>query len=334
MLIHGKQYLKTLRERIGEARTASIAVAFWGRGAEFVFEEWRGDKLRVICNLVLGGTNPLAVKAMMKIPNVELRHCGELHAKVVLTDSVLIVGSANISSNGLGLEKEEAAKFHEVGVLSNDAAMRLEAQRWFDALWASADVISKNDLSVAEAAWKRRRQNRPLLPGGRPGALLEQPPDRLRDRAIFIVVYRSGLSQTAEKALRVEQTRAQGMSSEFQHDKLDLYEGWDAGTLPLGREDILIPIYWGARGKITVDKPQRPLPELKSKYKDEDGVNVCLDFSIQLDDDRVLGYTFKPKDRKYLESGIRPWLESLGIEPDDGRAVPLYDYLKWRERQG
>lgn len=331
MLIHGKQYLSTLREQIGEATVASIAVAFWGRGAESVFKEWRGDTLRIICNLALGGTNPKAVKEIMAIQNVEVRHCDELHAKVILTDNALIVGSANISSNGLGLEDDEAAKFHEAGVLTKDIAMRKEGQHWFDALWTEAQAISESDLRKAADAWKRRRQTRPLPANIGSRALLDQPANRLRDRAVFLVVYRSSISQKAAEVLRNQKARLRGTSSDIPHDKLDIYEEWEAGTLPLDREDILIPVYWGARGKITVEKPQRPLPELQTHYVSDDG-DVSLDFSVQLSDDLVLGYTFRSEDRKHLASDIRPWLESLGITPDDGRSIPLYDYLKWRTR--
>lgn len=329
MLIHGKQYLSILREQIGEAIVASIAVAFWGRGAESVFKGWRGKKLRIICNLALGGTNPKSVKEIMAIPNVEVRQCDELHAKVILTDNVLIVGSANISSNGLGLEDDEAAKFHEVGVLTKDVALLKEGQHWFEALWSKTQAISDSDLRKAADEWKRRRQARPVLAYNRSRALLEQPPNSLRDRAVFLVVYRSSISQMAEEALRNQKARLRGTSGDIPHDKLDVYEKWETGTLPLDREDILIPVYWGARGKITVDKPQRPLPELQSHYASDDG-DVSLDFSVQLSDDRVLDFTFRSEDRKTLASDIRPWLESLAITPDDGRSVPLYDYLKWR----
>ena len=58
MLIHGPRYFQVLKRALAEADRASLAIAFWGAGAERLFAGWQGRTLRIICNLSLGGTNP------------------------------------------------------------------------------------------------------------------------------------------------------------------------------------------------------------------------------------------------------------------------------------
>ena len=136
MLIHDNQYLETLRNLLNEADEVSMAVAFWGEGSESIFKDYKGDPPRIICNLKLGGTNPKAIRKLKeKWENAKIRQHDDLHAKLVLTESQMIVGSANISSNGLGLEDGKEAGLRELGIRSRNARQLGAARKWFDQLW-------------------------------------------------------------------------------------------------------------------------------------------------------------------------------------------------------
>ncbi len=117
-------------------------------------------KYQIICNLSMGGTNPFAIEKM-NLKNV--RHCDTLHAKVFIGSESVVIASANVSSNGLGLEGIEQAKWIEAGV---EVAATPEILNWFDNLWRASRVVSDSSLEQARSQWKRRQRAKPGLSNG------------------------------------------------------------------------------------------------------------------------------------------------------------------------
>ena len=97
---------------IAGERKPCCAVAFWGRGAAALFGP--RSRVRIVCNLATGGTNPDEIIALQAKGHTVLQH-DQLHAKVYLGKSQAVVASANASANGLGLEASEQAKWIEAG---------------------------------------------------------------------------------------------------------------------------------------------------------------------------------------------------------------------------
>lgn len=320
------EYEMAIRRAVKEAEVIDVAVAFWGSGGETIFEHWSGRRLRIICNLAQGGTNPKAIRALLELPNVEVLQQDDLHAKLILTDKSLIVGSANVSSNGLGLEGVEQAKWREAGVLSTSSIELATAGRWFASQWAAARTIKKLDIEKAEAAWKARRRMRPKLALDTKASLLEQPANLWADRPVHFAVYREGLSRAAEKKLAQEQEC-------FPHAELDLYEGWDEGELPTDSNAVIIPVYWGKRGKIELDQAQHPVASLNGKVESPDGIQR-LDFTRYIEDESALDFLFDPKERKRLVAPLSAWLKE-SVDITEGCACrPLHDFLLWLETNG
>ncbi|MCF1504027.1 phospholipase D family protein [Afifella sp. H1R] len=137
------------------------AVAFWGRGASKMLPARSAGNCRIICNLSSGGTNPYEIE---KLAHFDIRQVDILHAKVYLAKDRAVVGSANVSANGLGFEADEQARWIEAAVLVKNIAAIKE---WFDRLWKNADEIRPEDLEKAKKAWKQRRRSRPSLPSFR-----------------------------------------------------------------------------------------------------------------------------------------------------------------------
>ncbi len=134
-----------------------FAVAFWGDGAaEKLHQRGQGD-FQVICNLVSGATNPSEIR---KLKRQNVRQCDTLHAKVYIGSKSLVVSSANVSTNGLGLEGVEQARWIEVGTRSDD---NNSASKWFEEQWNNGRKITDGDLNKAEEAWNRRKNFRPTL---------------------------------------------------------------------------------------------------------------------------------------------------------------------------
>lgn len=326
MLLFDGGYEKAIKRAVREAEVIDVAVAFWGSGGETIFQRWSGRRLRIICNLAQGGTNPKAIRALLELPNVEVLQQDDLHAKLILTDKSLIVGSANVSSNGLGLEGAEQAAWRELGMLSESSSERSTAKRWFAIQWAAARTIKELDLKKAEAAWKARRKMRPKMAFDTKTGLLEQPENLWEDRAVHFAVYREGLSDAAELELAHEQTC-------FPHAELDLYEGWEEEELPTESNAVIIPVYWGTKGKVEVHPAQQPVPGLNRKVETADGLQR-LDFTRCIEDESTLDFLFDSKERKRLVAPVSAWLKASIDLTDGGVCRPVQDFLLWLKVNG
>ncbi|GJE81247.1 hypothetical protein CJNNKLLH_2595 [Methylorubrum thiocyanatum] len=97
----------------------------------------------------MGGTNPHALQEV----KATIRKRDDLHAKVYIGAKAAIVASANVSSNGLGLQGVEQAGWIEAGVIVEDIAALSD---WFDKLWLDSDQIGPADWKAAEEAWRAR----------------------------------------------------------------------------------------------------------------------------------------------------------------------------------
>ncbi len=144
---------------IASAPAPRCAVAFWGRGATKLFRT--GERARLICNLRAGGTNPHEIEALLKDGH-EVRQNDALHAKVYIGGGRAVVGSANLSANGLGLEAAEVGHWIEAGVVIRDLG---EVSAWFEAVWRKPETrgITKADARSAKRLWENRRSCKPSL---------------------------------------------------------------------------------------------------------------------------------------------------------------------------
>lgn len=147
------QALKTAIEEILAEPGGRHAVAFWGRNSDHKLPKNGRGQFRIICNLAMGGTNPFAIE---QIKRANIRQCDTLHAKVYIGSKHAVVTSANASSNGLGFEGLEVAKWVEAGIRTDDIA---EISKWFEDLWDGDDAreVSDPDLEAAKVLWWRRQ---------------------------------------------------------------------------------------------------------------------------------------------------------------------------------
>ncbi|MCG0996467.1 phospholipase D family protein [Acetobacter indonesiensis] len=162
------------------------AVAFWGIGAETLLNKAGDAQPRIICDVMLGGTSPNALRELGAPKNKDLRHIPGLHAKVYLSDRGAVIGSANASRNGVGLDGPPSLT--EAGIrFAPDSETFRQAESWFEAQWEASTQV---DDTVLDFATQRFRPGRSL--GGfpvRPGSLLDliaADPDRFSDVSIVL----------------------------------------------------------------------------------------------------------------------------------------------------
>lgn len=71
----------------------------------------------------------------------QVRHCRDLHAKVVAGDTSALVGSANLTEMGLGRRQE-------MGVVLDDPALVAQLHGWFDCLWNQCESVPNEELNA------------------------------------------------------------------------------------------------------------------------------------------------------------------------------------------
>lgn len=334
MFLSGEKYLSQIEKIFAESADLSIAVAFWGQGAEALLDKWQGKRLRILCNLESGATNPAVIRKFLawksyKPFSIEVRSLSDLHAKVVLGEDSMVIGSANISANGLSYEDVECRGWQEAGLLTGSAPEIEAARVWFQRLWEQArQEITEDQLKQAEINWAKRRQQRlPLTPAG---SLLQAPIEVLRDRPIHLAIYRTedvpdGSMECFDKA--VQQADAGGSPCA----DLDFFYDW-----PVDGEDVLpidaplIRVYYGPRKGIRVRGIWVRIPQLDQRYRDgKQDVPVSIIARL----DRVQQWTLSTQDQAELAKRLLPWLESVvyagNLEDMEPRCRRLDTFLQW-----
>lgn len=139
------------------------AVAFWGQGIPNLLFGVNIPKARIICDIEMGGTNPVALKELRAPKNKSLRHYPRLHAKVYVSDKGVVTTSANASLYGLG-GTDQSPKLTEAGIHSTPNSEHWEeAARWFEKLWLTSKELNSDVLKRAEESWKRAANDRAPL---------------------------------------------------------------------------------------------------------------------------------------------------------------------------
>lgn len=161
-LLNEHDALTEIRALLARAERASLAVAFWGKGAiERLGLERAGLSMRILCNLDSGACNPAELRRVRDLPGITIKAHPALHAKVYWTPDGAVLGSSNASANGLALEGDFAGAWAEANVRLDDPEILGNIASWFDALFAAGYDIDDADLDRAEQAWKARVEMAP-----------------------------------------------------------------------------------------------------------------------------------------------------------------------------
>ncbi|MGR3460941.1 MAG: phospholipase D family protein [Roseovarius sp.] len=169
---------------VARGRDARCAVAFWGTGAAYeVFggEFEQRDDVKIICDISMGGTNPLTLRQLGAPENKYLKYKDNLHAKTYLSEEGLIVGSANASSNGIGRSRRPAGLVEAGSFFPAGSPEWQEARNWFCSLWDEAGCfeVDQRALEHAEDLWSRRAKLPVEFQVDAPaGTVLDYDPDR------------------------------------------------------------------------------------------------------------------------------------------------------------
>jgi len=332
MFVTSEQYLSRVESLIGESKALSIAVAFWGEGAEALFKGRGAKDARIICNLESGATNPNVIDVLRKRKGFQIRTHKRLHAKVFLGDRWAIVGSANASSNGLNLEGEELSGWEEAGVEVKDVPAVASIRGWFDTLWKGAKIVDGADLDRARVRWNARRGNRDFQ---------RSSPDEtdqftwmienwncLKDRNIWMAVYREPNTSAEAKQTAKKWTKKYGSS--YDPARLGHYENWDH----LPDDADLLDIYYGPRSGVSSNGIWRKIEEVPKSSGGKIQMAVKVRDFQELR--QVFGHRhYLNKDLEaFVQEVVRPNIERIWEMADEyggddgGRQIPVYEVLR------
>lgn len=234
---------RAIAQLIAEGQRTDIAVAFWGSNALArlgASDPSMAQRLRIIANLGSGATNSFALRDVWSaVGPSHVQQLDDLHAKVFVSDHCLIVGSANVSANGLGAEGVESDGWREACLRTDDRGMIEAAQRWFAAQWVVARPIAAGDFEIAMEAWNRTRRRRTIAhpaPGTK-GGLMALTADMAEGRRIFVAISSKYMSAPASRI--VEQAHQEDPT-------VDGYEDWP--SMPLGATLLAFDVDSSSKG--------------------------------------------------------------------------------------
>lgn len=324
IFVTSSEYERVVASIAEEEGELLAAVAFWGSGAELVLRPHPGRRIKLICNLASGATNPSVIEALQNMKGVLLKQHDRLHAKVFVGSKSALVGSANFSSNGLNLEGSELSGWEEAGLLTSNPLQIDAIREWFSALWEDSSEIKNSDLAEARAKWAQRRVTRPKSssPSSRGFTLKILNRSEITDRQVFVAIYGSWISEEAKKAYRTYEEQLTGQEMPRSVKLPPIYENWPE----LPKDAQVIDLYYGSRGALRCYGVFTRTHDVKFRYSDgsKGHLAVCRR------EDHIMGYPFGAKEAAKLAEDLRPYIEKIwnsdaATGDDDGKYIDLAD---------
>lgn len=320
-IISGQELIQALQSQSLAGQDISLAVAFWGAGAPDGLGLTKGRNARIICNLEMGGTNPVVI-ATLKERGIKVRHHPTLHAKIgIVGDTLSFVGSSNMSANGLGMEGAEQTGWEEVNVLFDHVDPDVQAR--FDALWSNSLKVTKKDLKAARARWLARRAATVVDDAGADSLweAIATNSERLQAQPCTIAYFHEMEEdeerdfQAAEREIRAEYGR-----------ETTAFQDWD--DLPSG---YIISACLSRRRKNTIKDVGVSFRQGGGPVHEKDGTT----FQVVESRDNLPGFKalkgIDPEQLKSLKSLILSYVDAAkkGGGREKSRLIPLQDLARF-----
>lgn len=326
-------HLREAVKRIMHGVNVSCAVAFWGIGSTELLPSAMCPNTRFVCNLSLGGTNPLEIKNLLE-RGLRIFQNNRLHAKIYSNSFEALVTSANASSNALGFSGSEPALI-ELGVLIPGEA----ARPVFEMIWQASRPISPKDIdaalknyngkalidfdtsvninSVSEFFGQSIRQAATII--------LDRAGQPLTTAQITQALREAGVETAAR---RLSESVGDGLRSamEFGHFvRIKAPDGPISWALPSW------PEYGGLAVKSRTLKPARPRSATKHADRTRAGLSSARARGVHLGRHPVMDEAMMAKAKKLIEEGESnsSIIEQIGV----GKST-FYNWLKKSLQRG
>jgi hypothetical protein len=271
--------------------------------------------IRIVCNLESGACNPYLIRKVLGLDNITVKTNSRLHAKTLIQKDRAIIGSANISANGLSFEDEETSGWLETGLLTTAPEVISDSNKWFHDLWQGSHSFSVEELDGYIEKWKSKRDFRTLEKTKLSifDAALRNK-DAFKDRKIYFAIYRDDSS--SDEA--VEAYEDAKLSSGSFGEQFDFYEDWS--DLPCN--SYLINIYVGPKYRVRIDGITKTHHKtLINEFVKEDGEKG--EITLMYKEDNIQGHKLSNEDKVIIRGNIKGLFQCKQSLPDGGFLVPL-----------
>ena len=309
--VNGHELSQQLADALQNAKTARLAVAFWGRGAadRLGIKDKSGVRMQVVCNLMTGGTNPHEIRTLLS-RGVDVRQLNDLHAKLGVIDDLSFLGSSNMSTNGLGAEGAEAG-WREGNVIYNNA--KSEIVDMFESFWDNASKIEEADLISAAAAWAARRRGDAAAAAaiGRNTLVevLRTAPEQLDALNVRMVVYDTMTDKDELAILNSADEHARQIYGEA----FEAYWDWESMTTEAANA-YLVDYDWPSRGRIA-----RGALYHRDAKKFHDFTENDETFHVAYPVDTIEGIAFGASDKVAIRAAFHEYVRNGNVGEDDGQ---------------
>lgn len=323
VFITSANYEDQILKLMDSGEKVSAAVAFLGDGCDELLGRSTAS-VRLLCNLLSGGTNPKAVDALRDYGSIEIRHLPNLHAKVILGESKAIVGSANLSENGLTEDPDAGSGWHEAGFLVNDRKSLQTMDAWYERLWTSALPVTEDDMNKARIMWAARR-TAAFVGKGRTGSrFADVSKAQVEDVSIYVCIYRDDASEQAVKTASAKLSEIeQGGSPVPRVSPYEIFDGWSS----LPSDGPLLCFRANPDDSLTSEGAWKYIEGLDTSYRyARQRHNVFFSTPVR----KVLEWKYAASDGKLLAKRLEPAYQDILSKQSSARGngfVTLYDAL-------
>ena len=124
---------------------ANLAAPYFTNSERIVGAAQRGTKIKLLVGLNLS-TSPLALRQAHNSVGIEVRYSTTFHAKIYIFDNVALLGSANLTHNGLHANREAVIRLDR----KIDKKAIEEMRALFDELWSCGTDLTTSELDAFE----------------------------------------------------------------------------------------------------------------------------------------------------------------------------------------
>ncbi len=174
----GKDFVMIPFEKLlSQASRVHLAAPYFTSVSAIEKAAQAGKSIQLLIGLN-SATNPMAVEAAYRLPNVAVRYLTHrFHAKIFLFDDAAILGSANLTDGGLISNREGVFCFDRDG----DLEAVEEIRALFLDLWESAAVLTDTKMHQFRSAWQAARPT-----GSTPDEIIENAVGRVEPRNVAV----------------------------------------------------------------------------------------------------------------------------------------------------
>jgi HKD family nuclease len=200
-----KSVIAPIRKIARGCKDLRVAVAFWGADGAKTLSLSGAKSGRIICNLESGACNPKEIRKLRALKKrFKVKTHQQLHAKIYWSPEAAVIGSSNVSGNGLVIDAAVAKGWREANLWFDEKDQLRSVGEHFNDLWRQAKPVTDQGLKDADLKWKERARTSKILSIESKSllkAFLEDPA-AFRDQKIFLAMYDEDVSREAAIAER------------------------------------------------------------------------------------------------------------------------------------